>query len=42
MDTTRDGKHFSDLFTYGTISRENDSYVVEFDGEKILSEIGDM
>lgn len=41
MDTTRDGKPFSDLFTYGTIRRENGGYVVEFDGEKILSEIGD-
>lgn len=41
MDTTRDGEHFSDLFTYGTICRENGGYVLEFDGEKILSEIGD-
>ena len=41
MDTTRDGKPFSDLFTYGTIRRERDGYVVEFDGEQILSEIGD-
>ena len=41
MDTTRDGKPFSDLFTYGTIRRERDGVVVEFDGEQILSEIGD-
>ncbi len=41
MDTKRDGKHCSDLFTYGTIGKENGSYVVEFDGERILSEIGD-
>lgn len=41
MDTSRDGKPFSDLFTYGTIRREKDGYVVEFDGEQILSEIGD-
>lgn len=41
MDTTRDGKPFSDLFTYGTIGEENGSFVVEFDGEKILSDIGD-
>lgn len=41
MDTVRDGKPFSDLFTYGTYRRENGGYVVEFDGEKILSEIGD-
>ncbi len=40
MDTVRDGKPFSDLFTYGTFRRENGGYVVEFDGEKILSEIG--
>ena len=41
MNTTRYGKPFSDLFTYGTIRRERDGYVVEFDGEQILSEIGD-
>jgi len=41
MDTTRDGKPFSDLFTYGTIRRERGGVVVEFDGEQILSEIGD-
>lgn len=41
MDTTRDGKPFSDLFTYGTIRREKGEVVVEFDGEQILSEIGD-
>lgn len=40
MDTARDGKPLSDLFTYGTFGREKDGYVVEFDGEKILSEIG--
>ena len=42
MDTTRDGKPFADLFTYGTVGKENGSYVVEFNGEKILSEIGDQ
>lgn len=41
MDTTRDGKPFSDLFTYGTLRRERDGYVLEFDGENIISEIGD-
>ena len=41
MGTRRDGEHFSDLFTYGTIRREQEEYVLEFDGEKILSEIGD-
>jgi hypothetical protein len=41
MDTTRDGKTFSDLFTYGKIGSEDGDCVVEFDGEKMLSEIGD-
>ena len=41
MDTTRDGKPFSDLFTYGTIRREKGGVVVEFEGEQLLSEIGD-
>lgn len=41
MDASRDGQVCSDLFTYGKIGTENGSCVVEFDGEKILSEIGD-
>ena len=41
LDATRDGQECSNLFTYGTIGREGGDTVLEFDGEKILSEICD-
>lgn len=41
LDATRDGQVCSDLFTYGTIGREDGAYVLEFDGENLFSQIGE-